>query len=61
LLAAAITENTDAYLPMTSRIVQLVLIDTLVTGVMLRGGSALVDHVARIKDSLRATRFPSKK
>jgi len=61
VLEVNVTENTDDYLPMTSRIVHLVLIDTLVTGVMLRGGSALVDHVARIKDSLRATRFPSKK
>jgi RpiR family carbohydrate utilization transcriptional regulator len=61
VLEVNVTENTDDYLPMTSRIVQLVLIDTLVTGVMLRGGSTLVEHVAKIKESLRVTRYPSKK
>ena len=61
VLEVNVAENTDDYLPMTSRIVQLVFIDTLVTGVMLGGGSTLVEHVARIKDSLRATRYPLKK
>ncbi|MEP0202233.1 MAG: transcriptional regulator HexR [Halioglobus sp.] len=53
------TENTDEYLPMTSRIVQLVILDTLATGVTLKRGETLLPHLARIKQSLQDTRFSS--
>ena len=53
------TENTEEYLPMTSRIVQLVILDTLATGVTLKRGAKLLPHLARIKESLADTRFPS--
>ncbi len=53
------SENTEEYLPMTSRIVQLVIIDTLTTGVTLKHGEKLLPHLARIKESLQDTRFPS--
>ncbi|MEP6389201.1 MAG: transcriptional regulator HexR [Halioglobus sp.] len=53
------TENTEEYLPMTSRIVQLVTLDTLATGVTLKRGEALLPHLARIKESLQDTRFSS--
>ena len=49
-------ENTDDYLPMTSRIVQLVIIDVLATGVTLRRGESFTPHLARLKASLRDTR-----
>lgn len=55
------TENAEQYLPMTSRIVQLVVLDILATGVTLRRGEDFLPHLARIKQSLQATRFPSEK
>ncbi|MEP1594348.1 MAG: transcriptional regulator HexR, partial [Halieaceae bacterium] len=51
------TENTDEYLPMTSRIVQLVILDVLATGVTLSRGEDFLPHLARIKQSVRDTRF----
>lgn len=56
-IEVGITENTDDYLPMTSRIVQLVLLDVLATGVTLRRGEGFLPHLARIKESLRDTRY----
>ncbi|MBT7333651.1 MAG: transcriptional regulator HexR [Gammaproteobacteria bacterium] len=53
------SEDTEEYLPMTSRLVQLVMLDVLATGVTLRRGEGFQPHLARIKDSLRQTRFPA--
>jgi len=53
-----VSENTDDYLPMTSRIVQLVVLDVLATGVTLQRGEGFLPHLARIKDSLLDTRLP---
>lgn len=55
-----VVEDTEEYLPMTSRIVQLVILDILATGVTLKRGENLLPHLARIKESLLATRFPEK-
>lgn len=52
-------EDTDVYMPMTSRIIHLTIVDILATGVTLKRGSDFQAHLKRIKDSLRATRFPS--
>jgi len=52
-----VKENTDEYLPMASRIVHLVVLDALATGVTLRKGEEFLPHLARIKDSLKSTRF----
>lgn len=52
-------EDTDIYMPMTSRIIQLTIIDVLATGVTLKRGADFHDHLKRIKDSLRPTRFPT--
>ncbi len=60
-LGVTISENTEDYLPMTSRIVHLVTLDALVTGVTISRGEGFLDHLARIKESLRATRLPAKK
>lgn len=60
LLAPNVPENTDDYLPMTSRLVHLVLIDILVTGVTLEKGEDCIARMAVMKDSLRATRLPNK-
>lgn len=59
LLAAPTPEDTDIYMPMTSRIVQLTLLDVLATGVTLRRGVDFHQHLKKIKDSLKATRYPS--
>ncbi|MBY4677066.1 MurR/RpiR family transcriptional regulator [Marinobacterium sp. CAU 1594] len=59
LLAAPTPEDTDVYMPMTSRIVQLTLLDVLATGVTLRRGVDFHTHLKKIKDSLQATRYPT--
>jgi RpiR family carbohydrate utilization transcriptional regulator len=57
-LEVATPEDTDHYMPMTSRMIQLTLIDALATGVTLRRGEDFLPHLKKIKDSLRDTRFP---
>jgi len=52
-------EDTDVYMPMTSRIIHLTVIDILATGVTLKRGADFQTHLKKIKDSLKATRFPS--
>ena len=58
-IGLSVAENTEEYLPMTSRIVQLAVLDVLATGMTLRRGEGILPHLARIKDSLKSTRFPS--
>jgi len=53
-----VPENTDEYMPMSSRIVHLVMLDVLATGVTLRRGPEFLPHLERIKKSLQPTRFP---
>ena len=52
-------EDTDEYLPMASRIVDLVVMDVLAAGVALKRGEEFVPHLKKIKDSLKATRYKS--
>lgn len=52
-----VPEDTDAYMPMTSRLAHLAVLDVLAAGVSLRRGEALQPHLRAIKESLRATRF----
>lgn len=54
------SENTDIYTPMTSRIVQLVVIDVLATGVSLKNGPEFREHLKRIKNSVLDTRYQKK-
>ncbi|HLV17626.1 MurR/RpiR family transcriptional regulator [Halomonas sp. H10-9-1] len=58
-VAIATPEDTDHYMPMTSRMIQLALIDVLATGVTLRRGEDFLGHLKKIKDSLLDTRYPS--
>lgn len=51
-------EDTELYMPMTSRIVHLAVIDILATGVTLRRGENFLPHLKKIKDSLRSTKYP---
>ncbi|HET9823535.1 MAG TPA: MurR/RpiR family transcriptional regulator [Burkholderiaceae bacterium] len=57
LLAADHPEDYDRYSPMVSRLLHLVIIDILTTGVALRLGSALRPMLAEIKRNLRAKRY----
>ncbi|WP_034578602.1 transcriptional regulator HexR [Carnimonas nigrificans] len=50
-------EDTELYMPMTSRIVHLALIDVLATGVTLRRGEDFLPHLKKIKDSLKPTKY----
>lgn len=51
-------EDTEVYMPMSSRIIHLSVIDVLATGVTLKRGPDFLDHLKKIKESLKATRFP---
>jgi len=57
LLAADHPEDYDRYSPMVSRLLHLVIIDILTTGVALRLGSGLRPMLAEIKRNLRAKRY----
>jgi len=52
-------EDTDIYMPMTSRIIQLTVLDALAAGVTLRRGVDFQPHLRKIKESLMATRYPA--
>ncbi|MBD1550957.1 MurR/RpiR family transcriptional regulator [Pseudomonas sp. C2L12B] len=51
-------EDTDIYMPMTSRIIQLTVLDVLATGMTLRRGTDFQPHLRKIKESLNASRYP---
>jgi len=55
-----VAEDTDLYMPMSSRIAQLTLMDVLATGFTLRRGSKFRDNLKKVKDSLRSSRFELK-
>ncbi|MFW7377191.1 MAG: transcriptional regulator HexR [Oligoflexus sp.] len=57
VLGVETIEDTDVYTPTVSRIVHLTLIDVLATGVTLRRGPDFLDHLKRVKNSLKQTRF----
>ncbi len=60
VLSPSVSEDTDLYMPMASRIAQLVLVDILATGFTLRRGSKFRDNLKKVKDTLRASRFERK-
>jgi RpiR family carbohydrate utilization transcriptional regulator len=60
VLSVDVSEDTDLYMPMSSRIAQLALIDVLATGFTLRRGSKFRDNLKKVKDSLRSSRFERK-
>ncbi len=57
VLSLDVAEDTDLYMPMSSRIAQLTLIDVLVTGFMLKKGSAFSERLRQTKLSLKESRF----
>ncbi|MBS3803152.1 MAG: transcriptional regulator HexR [Oleiphilaceae bacterium] len=57
-LEVSATEDTEVYMPMSSRILHLTIIDILATGVTLKRGVDFQPHLKKIKDCLKATRLP---
>lgn len=57
LLAADHPEDHDRYSPMVSRLLHLLIIDILTTGVALRLGPTLRPMLQEIKRNLRAKRY----
>jgi RpiR family carbohydrate utilization transcriptional regulator len=58
-LEIPLPEDTDIYMPMTSRIIQLTVLDVLATGMTLRRGVDFQPHLRKIKESLNASRYPA--
>jgi len=57
VLSLEVPEDTDMYMPMASRIAQLVLIDILATGFTLRRGGKFRENLKRVKETIRGSRF----
>ncbi|WP_028867097.1 MurR/RpiR family transcriptional regulator [Psychromonas arctica] len=57
VLSLGVPEDTDIYMPMSSRIAQLVLIDVLTTGFTLRRGAKFRDNLKRVKAGIKDSRF----
>ena len=53
-----VDENTELYIPMLSRLMQLLVLDVLVTGVAQKRGTDFQPHLTRIKQALDGTRLP---
>ncbi|MGI5309848.1 MurR/RpiR family transcriptional regulator [Rheinheimera sp. WS51] len=60
VLSLDVSEDTDMYMPMASRVAQLVLIDILATGFTLRRGAKFRENLKKVKESLRDSRFEKK-
>ncbi|MGM0767279.1 MAG: MurR/RpiR family transcriptional regulator [Pseudomonadota bacterium] len=58
VLEVTAPEDTEVYMPMSSRIIHLAVIDILATGVTLKRGADFLGHLKKIKESLKPTRFP---
>ncbi len=59
VLGVTAPEDTEVYMPMSSRIIHLTVIDILATGVTLKRGADFLGHLKKIKESLKPTRFPN--
>lgn len=59
VIGVEIVEDTDVYTPTVSRLIHLTLIDVLSTGVTLRRGPDFLDHLKKVKNTLKATRITS--
>lgn len=57
VLSAKIPEDTDMYIPMTSRLVQLALVDVLSTGLFLRKGPQFIANLKNVKEAIKESRY----
>ncbi|WP_404402856.1 transcriptional regulator HexR [Idiomarina seosinensis] len=58
VVSTEVPEDTDQYLPMSSRIAQMVLIDAIVAGFALAQGEVAKQQLARVKAGLKDSRYP---
>ena len=58
-VSAIVCSVNSGMMPMTSRIIQLTVLDVLATGVTLRRGVDFQPHLRKIKESLSASRYPA--
>lgn len=52
-----VPEDTDLYMPMASRLAQMVVVDVLATGFTLRRGPRFRENLKRVKEALKESRF----
>ena len=52
-----VPEDTDIYMPMASRVVQMTVIDVLATGFTLRRGPRFRENLKRVKEAIKDSRF----
>ncbi|AMG31495.1 transcriptional regulator HexR [Grimontia hollisae] len=52
-----VPEDTDIYMPMASRVVQMTVIDVLATGFTLRRGPGFRENLKRVKEAIKDSRF----
>lgn len=57
VLSMDVPEDTDVYLPMASRLAQMVLIDVLSTGFILRRGTKFRENLKKVKEGIKNSRF----
>lgn len=57
VLSMDVPEDTDVYLPMASRLAQMVLIDVLATGFILRRGARFRENLKKVKEGIKNSRF----
>ncbi|MBL1377052.1 MurR/RpiR family transcriptional regulator [Zobellella iuensis] len=57
VLSMDVPEDTDVYLPMASRLAQMVLIDVLATGFILRRGGKFRENLKKVKEGIKNSRF----
>lgn len=52
-----VPEDTDIYMPMASRVVQMTVIDVLATGFTLRRGPGFRENLKKVKEAIKDSRF----
>jgi len=57
VISSEIPEDTDLYMPMASRIGQLIIIDVLATGFTLRRGTKFRDNLQKVKQGIKESRY----
>ncbi|MGB5855662.1 MAG: MurR/RpiR family transcriptional regulator [Oceanisphaera sp.] len=57
VLSMDVPNDADLYLPMASRLTQMVLIDVLATGFILRRGSTFIENLRKVKEGIKNSQF----
>jgi len=57
VISLDVLEDTDVYMPMASRVAQLVLVDVLATGFTLRRGDKFRENLKKVKSAIKDSRF----